>query len=132
MDYITRHYKTLSENLQRKLNLLEAMVAQATPPAGTSPTGPMGPPSPAPSTPTPTPGTPPSSTPGPTTPFPPPPNPGMYPRGRQDPAYFQDYYKWLQEFNRLPADHPARREPMPPPPQHRWKEGPRRGGGTYR
>lgn len=31
MDYITRHYKTLSENLQRKLNLLEAMVASSDP-----------------------------------------------------------------------------------------------------
>jgi len=102
MDYITKYYKNLSEELSRKLNLLEMIAAQTTspaptaPPAGT-PGGPMGPPSPAPM---PTPTAPPSS-------FPPPPNPSDY-GGSNTPGFWKAYQEWLRKFNDLPPDHPAR------------------------
>lgn len=123
MDYITKYYKNLSEELSRKLNLLEMIAAQTTapvpnaPPAGT-PSEPMGPPSPAPM---PTPTAPPSS-------FPPPPVPSDY-GGTNTPGFRRAYEEWLRRFNDLPADHPARE-------RYRFRTRPTRvpgkrsGGGT--
>lgn len=138
MDYITRHYKTLSENLQRKLALLEMSIAQATPPAGTSPTGPMGPPSPAPGV---APATPPAPAPGPgTSPtyppgtYPPPPSPANYPGGSRDPNFAEDYRQWLRGWQQLPSDDPARKRygpgthPIPQKPKPKPVQRP--GGGT--
>jgi hypothetical protein len=126
MDYLTKYYKNLSEELERRVNLLEMMVAQATSPSPAVPTsapagtpgGPMGPPSPAP---VPAPTAPPSS-------FPPPPVPSDY-GGTNTPGFRRAYEEWLRRFNDLPADHPARQK-------YRFRTRPTRvpgkrsGGGT--
>lgn len=116
-------------------NIFEAMMAQATPPAGTSPTGPMGPPSPT-QTPSMVPGQGPGTS--PTSPpdiFPPPPSPANYPLRGDDPEFYKDYIEWLKQFNRLPANHPARQKYRPGShprpnfrPKQRQRQGP--GGGT--
>lgn len=129
MDYITRYYKNLSEELSRKLTLLEmdvAQVAQTAPtqqasPAPGTPGGPMGPPSP---------GVMPAPT-APGTPYPPPPHPMDYPGGVNSPEFRKAYERWLEGFNQLPPDDPARtryrnrQTPRVRPGQFR-----RPGGGT--
>lgn len=127
MDYVTNYYKNLSEELSRKLNLLEAMVAQATSPsptsapAGTSPTAPMGPPSP---------GVMPAPT-APGTPYPPPPHPMDYPGGVNSPEFKKAYDRWLEGFNQLPPDDPARtRYRNRQTPRVRPGQYQRPGGGT--
>lgn len=145
MDYITRHYKTLSENLQRKLNLLEAMVAASDPslmlPPPTfdkegqspqnifpytpgkkkppiTPLPPYTPPSPPnPPVPAPTPAPAPAPAPAPTTPTPPTPPDRPHPPGYQRGTQDPQYREdWYEYYKWWQKQSPEWRNRNPLPP----------------
>jgi translation initiation factor IF-2 len=129
MDYLTKYYKNLSEELERRVNLLEMMVAQATPPS-TPPTPAVAPP---PTPPAPTPG--PAPTPAPPSGPPPQPDPGRFKDGTRDPGYgkaFDEYYRWyfgLNPDDRQGFPNPSS-FPKPGRPYTVNPARPRPGGGT--
>lgn len=119
MDYITRHYKNLSEELQRKLETLQQYItemegtqissgemAAAAPPMDWSDQSQH-------------------FQPGTTPPviheflpgqphFPIPGDGSRYPQGRNDPGYHEDYFEYLRWY-RMQSKEYQKRNPMPPP-----------------
>jgi hypothetical protein len=137
MDYITKYYKTLSEDLSIRLETLQKFItemegahissgemAAAAPPMDWSDSSQHAQPN--------------------TTPpvmheyvpgqphFPISGDGSRYPNGRQDPSYHEDYFEYLKWYRQQPKDY-QKRNPMPPPmpplPIKR-RENPSRGSGA--